>query len=138
MASKSRSDVMLFRRIAIQRFEDADWLLHDERTTGAIYMAGYSVECELKALVLSVVPEHRRKKVLKLFVGSKAHDFQWLLRLYHQYGGPQIPFEIHQEFVNLATWSTNLRYQAGTAPRRDAEDFLKSVNVVLKWAEGRL
>ena len=138
MADKRGSDVLLYRRAAVQRFEDADWLLTDGRTTGAVYLAGYSVECELKALVLSVVPEHRRKRVLKLFVGSKAHDFHWLRRLYSQFGGPQVTWEIQQEFINLSTWSTSLRYQPRMTGQRDAEEFLGSATRILKWAEGRL
>ena len=136
--SKPRSDVLLFRRAATQRFEDGEWLLASGRTTGAVYLAGYSVECELKALVLSILPEHKRKQILKLFVGAKAHDFDWLLRLYDEHGGPQVPWEIQQEFVNINSWSTDLRYQPRMTPRSHAEDFFEATTTILEWAEGRL
>ena len=38
-----------FYRVAKQRFDDALLLLEMERTTAAIYLVGYSVECMLKA-----------------------------------------------------------------------------------------
>jgi len=43
--------------VAKQRFDDALLLLEMGRTTAAVYLAGYSVECMLKALILSAVPQ---------------------------------------------------------------------------------
>ncbi len=56
-----------FYRAGKQRFEDARLLLDKaERTTGAIYLAGYGVECLLKALVLSVIPAANRQQMVGL------------------------------------------------------------------------
>lgn len=41
----------LFYRAAKQRFDDALLLLELKRTTAAVYLAGYSIECMLKALI---------------------------------------------------------------------------------------
>jgi HEPN domain-containing protein len=46
----------LFYRAALHRYDDAALLLEAGRTTGAVYLAGYTVECMLKALVLAGVP----------------------------------------------------------------------------------
>jgi len=43
MALPTIRDARSFYQSAKQRFEDAEFLLEAERTTGAIYLAGYSV-----------------------------------------------------------------------------------------------
>ena len=43
--------------------------------TGAVYLAGYSVECILKALIFSVVPLVQIEAVLGSFRGVRAHDY---------------------------------------------------------------
>ena len=53
-----------------------------ERTTAAVYLAGYSVECMLKALILSAVPQAQEAALLARFRGARAHDYEWLLELY--------------------------------------------------------
>jgi HEPN domain-containing protein len=53
----SSAYVRRFYRAAKRRFDDALLLLEMERTTTAIYLVGYSVECMLKALILSAVPQ---------------------------------------------------------------------------------
>jgi HEPN domain-containing protein len=63
-----------FYRAAKQRFDDALLLLEMGRTTAAIYVAGYSVECLRKALMLAVVPRGQAEEVLSMFRGAPAHD----------------------------------------------------------------
>ena len=52
MALPNAVEARPFYRSAKQRFEDAQFLLEADRTTGAIYLAGYSEECILNALIL--------------------------------------------------------------------------------------
>jgi HEPN domain-containing protein len=42
-----------FWRSSKQRFDDAELLLKAGHTTGAVYLAGYGVECMLKALLVN-------------------------------------------------------------------------------------
>ena len=72
---------------AKQRFEDAEFLMEAARTTGAVYLAGYGVECMLKALILTMVSENQRADVLGSFRAAKAHDFEWLKARYFAAGG---------------------------------------------------
>lgn len=124
---------------AIQRFEDAQFLLEDGRTTGAVYLAGYAVECMLKALILASIAEAgKRKKMISSFRGSRAHDFGWLRSVYLENGGPALPSDVAKLFARLTPWSTDLRYEAGTVKRRDAEAMLEAAAGILEWADGRL
>jgi hypothetical protein len=72
------SEARRFYRAAWQRFDDAGLLLAAGRTTGAVYLAGYTIECMLKALILASVASHRRENWLREFRGSQAHDLEWL------------------------------------------------------------
>jgi hypothetical protein len=59
MAGRQSKDVRRFRVAALQRFEDAQILLDNDRATGAVYLAGYAVECLLKAVLLERTPASR-------------------------------------------------------------------------------
>ena len=54
MPIPTSSNARLFYRAAKERFEDAELLLSLNRTTGAVYLAGYSVECIIKSLILII------------------------------------------------------------------------------------
>ena len=56
MAVPRGKEARLFYRCAKQRSGEARVLQAAFMPTGAVYLAGYSVECILKALIFSVVP----------------------------------------------------------------------------------
>jgi hypothetical protein len=101
-------------------------------------MAGYAVECSLKALVLAQTPKKRRADVLASFRGNVGHDFDWLRRQYLAVGGQSLPTACLAAFTLVNFWGTNLRYEPGTIPVKDAEEFLHAVRVIREWADGRL
>ncbi len=82
MGIPSSSDARLYYRCAFQRYEEAEILIRADKTTGAVYLAGYGIECILKALVLMAAPAANRSDMLKSFCGSKAHEYEWLRSLY--------------------------------------------------------
>ena len=128
----------MFYRAAKQRFEDAEFLLDVDRTTAAVYLSGYSVECILKALILGAVPSAQEAEILALFRGARAHDYDWLLRLYAERGGASLPPDVIPHLARVNTWSTDMRYSPGTIALRDAKAFLDSSVEILTWADGRL
>jgi len=77
VAMPSSAHTRRFYRVAKQRFGDALLLLEMGRTTAAVYLAGYSVECMLKALILSAVPQAQEEEILGRFRGASAHDYEW-------------------------------------------------------------
>jgi len=60
-------DARLFCRSATQRFAEAQILRKADQTTGAVYLAGYGVECMLKALILDTLPNTRQAAMLQSF-----------------------------------------------------------------------
>ena len=123
---------------AKQRFLDAEFLLAAGRTTGAMYLAGYSVECLLKCLILERTPAGRRAKVVDSFRGGKAHDYDWLRKQYFKTGVPEFSQAVGRHFALVASLSTDLRYQSGTSSPKDAERFLRAVEEITLWAERSL
>jgi hypothetical protein len=128
----------LFYRAAFQRIEDGSFLLKAGRTTAAVYLAGYGVECIIKSLILSCVPENEEAEILGMFRGTRAHDYEWLLWLYQQRGGQPPPSLIVPDFVHVNTWSTNLRCSPGVVKKKVAKAFIDSAGNVIEWADGRL
>ena len=138
MAIPASIEARLFYRCAFERYEDAEVLLRAEHTTGGVYMAGYGVECILKALVLSALAPAARSEMLKSFRGTKAHDFEWLRTRYLERGGPRFSREIVDAFAVVNTWSTDMRYLPGKQKTKEAEGFLAAAETIIRWADGRL
>jgi len=130
-------DARLFYRCALQRFEEAQILRKSEKTTGAMYLAGYAVECMLKALLLSATPESRTSETIKSFRGGHGHSFDWLRDQYLGKGGARFPPVVNECFALLNEWSVEWRYDPGVQSAADSDDFLDAVNAVLAWAKAR-
>jgi len=88
---------------------DAELLLEVERTTGAVYLAGYAVECALKALLLDATPKRKRKETLDSFRAAKAHNFKWLKKRYLSAGGPPLPEAAADRLLVVDFWNTTMR-----------------------------
>ncbi|MEI8372270.1 MAG: HEPN domain-containing protein [Planctomycetota bacterium] len=127
-----------FYRAALRRIDDAEFLLAGEHWTAAIYLAGYGIECMLKALIVTATPNVRRSEVLAEFRGNRGHNYDWLRYQYRQCGGGPLPGNIARCFSFVSTWDTNLRYESREALPRDAGDFLKNAAVITQWIQGRL
>jgi len=98
MAIPNSSDARLYYRCALQRYEEALILRKACKTTGAVYLAGYGIECILKALIVMAVPEANRSTVIKQFRGSRAHEFEWLRSAYLTNGGGEVSKGHHAPF----------------------------------------
>ena len=131
-------DARLFYRCAVQRYEDAQILLDAAHTTGAVYLAGYAIECILKSLLLSTLAVGPREAMIKSFRGAKAHDFDWLRTKYLKDRHARFPPEITEAFSLVNVWSTDLRYQPRTMKTEEAESFLGSVSIIILWAKNRI
>jgi HEPN domain-containing protein len=138
MAMPGSGPARPFYRAAKQRVDDALLLLEMERTTAAVYLAGYSVECMLKALILSAVPQAQEAELLGMFRGARADDYEWLLHLYAEKGGARMPPSGVPHFARVNAWSTDMRYAAGPIAAHEAKVFLDAAIEIITWADGRL
>ena len=138
MAIPASIEARLYYRCAFQRHEDAQILLRADHTTGAVYLAGYGIECMLKALVLSAVAPAARTEMLNSFRGARAHDYEWLRTLYLENGGARFPRKMTESFTLVNDWSTDMRYLPRTLKADEAEGFLAAAENIIRWADGRL
>lgn len=127
-----------FYRVAYQRFEEAEVLFNAGFYIGAIYLAGYAVECMLKALILNSLPDKEHEIVESEFRGQRAHQFEWLRLRYAQTNAPGLPAAVSESLAIVSTWDTELRYRPGLGEPKDASRFLQEVKVILEWGDNRL
>ena len=138
MALPRSNEAREFYRSAYERLEDARALFELKRFTGMIYLAGYAVECMLKALVMEAVRPRRRRDVRDSFRGAKAHDFNWLRGIYRQNGGADLPRLIVQRFSIVERWTIDLRYRSKAGKPAEALRFQQATADILAWIDGRL
>jgi hypothetical protein len=122
----------------LQLLNDAKFILErGKRTRSAVYLAGYTVECMLKAMILSSVPP---KKSLAISASRElhTHDFDKLKALYLIHGGPPFPKDVVRDFLTLTAWDTELRYRPSNPKYPQAARFLQAVERIAIWADGRL
>jgi len=148
---KSRLAPGQWRAVAERRFGDARYLLDSgnaERATGAMYMAGFVVECLLKALLLERHPNLGRpadpaslslsdREVLRLLYSHELDDMLGYLP------------ELEKKLSNVKTksgssawrglndlceeWTVYARYSPKMATLDRARAYLDTVEEVKKW-----
>lgn len=127
-----------FQKLALSRIADAECLLRNRRYAGAYYLAGYAVECGLKACISKQTRRHsfpNKAKVDKMY----KHDLPALATL----AKPVIDLDATlQSDANFSTnwlvvrdWTEQTRYQV--VDRSRAEGLITAINDpkhgVLKW-----
>ena len=131
MPSSSRD----FQRAARQRITTAEFLLRHRYTLDAMYLAGYTVECSLKALIVELTPIADRPMTLtKIRSGRRMHDAEVLGGILKDLGQP-IPLRLVKR-LRRSGWSTSLRYEAGRRDTGETRAFLKTAGDV--WVEGQI
>ncbi|HLH69138.1 MAG TPA: HEPN domain-containing protein [Candidatus Dormibacteraeota bacterium] len=112
---------------ANERSTDARRLFDTGRHCGAIYMAGYAVECRLKALLEGLGRNFPR-------AGASGHD---LYRLWEAAGFRLQDLKgYRRDFV--MTWSTDLRYQPDLPKGANADVLYKGAIELCGYLQTRL
>lgn len=128
----------LFHRAADQRLTTAEFLLEHEFYLDAVYLAGYAVECAMKALALRWTPRNEWERVLGQVTeaGAKGHNFEYLKNILKERrrGKNRTDREILGVLTvhlrKVAAWSTDLRYEVGTLKPREAEEFFAAAKAI--------
>ena len=126
--------------VARQRLEDGQLLFSKlQRFPAAIYLAGYAVECILKAMILANLPDSAHPAFIRQeFRGSRAHDVAALRAILYQAGGPRFPGPVSRDLAFVSTWSVDLRYTPGKGDEEEAREFLEAVDRIVRFGEERL
>ena len=118
----------VFKPVAQARLEDAEVLLRKKRFGGAVYLAGYAVECLLKWAVTE------KRQCIYLPAELETHDLGILLAE----AGLKRSMDRNQRmqilFSGLAeSWGPDLRYLAKTPPQNDATTLYEQIVRVYDW-----
>ncbi len=131
-------------RASTHRLEDAQALLAAGRWRGAMYMAGYAVECLLKTTLMrrydcrtlrDLEDELQRRGVLTDAATVFTHHLEVLLRLTQRFEQLRQHRGLWPQFTLVNRWIPAWRYTANLANRQDATDFLEAVTQMMHWIE---
>jgi HEPN domain-containing protein len=129
------------------RIDDARALLNAARWRGAMYMAGYSIECLLKTKLMRMFDcrhlreledELQRREMLSVRVTVFTHQLEVLFRLSNGFDRLRQNEEHWRLFNMVNRWLPAWRYTADLSNREDAEDFLDAVDMISRWIENNI
>jgi HEPN domain-containing protein len=131
-----------FQQLAELRLSEARMLLANGFSDGAYYLAGYAVECALKACIAKRTCEHDFPDK-KLVNDSHTHDIGDLLkyaRLVADFDAlTQVDPSMKSKLDTVVEWSESRRYQRNN--RVDAEALLEAIEEgnggLLPWIRQR-
>jgi HEPN domain-containing protein len=126
------------------RMDDARALLNAVRWRGAMYLAGYSVECLLKTKLMRIFDcrhlreleeELQRRGMLADRATVFTHQLELLLRLTSAIDRLRQNQELWQLFNLVNRWVPAWRYTADLSNPEDATDFMDAVEKVSRWID---
>jgi HEPN domain-containing protein len=132
------------RRAGKHRMDDARVLLGSTRWRGAMYLAGYSVECLLKTKLMGMFncrhlleldEELQRRGVLSAHATVFTHQLEVLLRLTDALERLRQNMELWRLFNIVNCWVPAWRYNPDLSNHDDANDFLDAVERVSRWID---
>ena len=130
-----------------QRLEDARALLNASRWRGAMYMAGYAVECLLKTKLMHIYDCKnlreledllRQRSILPVHRTVFTHQLEDLLRLTPGYNRLMQNRDTLALFNKVNRWIPNWRYTSKLTDRREATEFMTSIERFMHWINNNL
>jgi HEPN domain-containing protein len=126
------------------RMDDARALLNAAHWRGAMYLAGYAVECLLKTKLMRMFDcrhlreleeELQRRGMLAVQATVFTHQLELLLRLTAATDRLRQNQEYWRLFNMVNRWVPAWRYTADMSNSDDAKDFLEAVEKVSHWID---
>ncbi len=134
-------DRATFQQLAETRLVEARMLLANGLPSGAYYLAGYAIECALKAIVAA---DFRANEIpdLKYVRDIYTHDLSALLRLAELEQVLEAEKKtnpgLYQRWATVKTWSERARYEVWTAASASAIlDAIDGDEGLLEWLRNR-
>ena len=153
-----------FRKVAPQRIRDAKKLMENSAVSqqgadtrhlrAAVYLAGYAIECILKAYIIDRQPptktltdamsrrhsngEHLKGEPLPDIQGAKGHLLPLLLLLTDLEEALDNTQDRKKDWAICLGWKSTWRYDPYPPSRQFAEDFVVAAERLYKWVERQL
>ena len=112
-----------FQRLADVRIDEAGVLLQHGKPDGAYYLAGYAVECGLKACIAKLTSQHDfpDKALAQKCYTHVIEDLLLVSGLKAQRDADALANPaLHQNWVTVKDWSESARYMTKTAAEAQA------------------
>ena len=148
MNSNLQNGISELARASRHRFADARALLREARWQGAMYIAGYAVECLLKTKLMHIYgcrtlgdleDELQRRFILPTHGTVFTHQLEVLLRLAPGWNRLMQNREMRRLFSNKVNkWTPTWRYTSMQATREEATEFIDSVDTVMRWVDNNI
>ena len=147
MNRNSHNGVNELAIVSRQRLADAKILLNASRWRGAMYMAGYAVECLLKTKLMQIYDCNnlgeledllRQRSILPAHRTVFTHQLEDLLRLTPGYSRLMRNPEMLSLFNKVNQWTPNWRYISKLTNRREATEFITSIERFIRWINNNL
>ena len=124
-------------KAAAQRLTAAEALLRVRLTLDAQYLAGYTIECSLKSLIMHLTPDDAKLNTLqKITRSATMHLPDTLFGLLHNLGVSR-PLELTIRLRRVG-WSTELRCEVGRLDFGETRAFLNTAKAIYTWVEDQL
>lgn len=129
------------------RLDDARVLINSARWRGAMYLAGYAVECLLKTKLMRMYDcrhlqelenELQQRGVLGAHATVFTHHLEVLLRLTAGTDRLRKDQALWRLFTLVNQWVPAWRYSANVSDADDATDFMAAVEAVSRWIENNI
>ena len=129
-----------FKKLSARRVREASILLANRQYSGAYYLAGYAVECGLKACIARQVRRHEFPN-LQTVRDSYTHDLRQLVRVAGLEAGLEANSRTDPTFrrywATVKDWKEDSRYRV--VSRGSAQDLLGAVadpgHGVITWLQ---
>ena len=147
MNHNSHNGVSELAIVSRQRLADAKTLLNASRWRGAMYMAGYAVECLLKTKLMQIYDCNnlgeledllRQRSILPAHRTVFTHQLEDLLRLTPGYNRLSQDRNFWHMFQVINLWSPQWRYATKQTTYQEATRFLTFLENVMHWIDTNL
>ncbi len=134
MSLSNNPDARAYYLPARRRLEDAKVLLEHHRHDGAMYLAGFAVECLFKAVILANSTPGQRTRLAARLKSEIGHDLDGLRK---ELARRSLHLGEHEReaFVQVNTWDNNQRYDSRVQSRVDAEAVFAAAETLFAWAD---
>ncbi len=140
LIGETRLNRQQFQRLTDERLADAEILFAAQRWSGAYYLAGYAVECALKACVLAYIEAHMEVlfSTRRYVEDCWSHDINKLVKpagLEKQLELATTSGDFKLNWRMVESWTERSRYE--TKSEKEAKDLLAAItdtaDGVLPW-----
>ncbi|MBI1831825.1 MAG: HEPN domain-containing protein [Planctomycetes bacterium] len=132
----NRSD---FQQLADVRIDEAAVLLAAQKWDGAYYLAGYAVECALKACIAKLTNQHDFPPQRKDWEDCYTHDLEKLVKRakleLHRKRDAALNIDFQNNWSAVKDWTESSRYERKTKDEAEKlyNAIIDPVHGVLPW-----